>query len=129
MENRLRRADINLTAASATKQLRRLHSCLHWTTSRSKASRLLEEPTETQSRIPRAFGYKKEDGALRKLADQYIDSANFFDYCSVDAPKLLFEFACVSSAKLGGGQPSAAVSYSTTFSIISKVIPCTRNTG
>jgi len=69
MENRLRRAGLNLTAASAMKHLRRLHSCLHWTTSRSKASRLLEEPTETQSRILRAFGHKITDGVLRKLAE------------------------------------------------------------
>jgi transposase len=69
MENRLRRAGLNLTAASAMKHLRKLHSCLHWTTSRSKASRLLEEPTEIQSQILRAFGHKIEDGVLRQLAD------------------------------------------------------------
>jgi transposase len=69
MENRLRRAGLNLTAASAMKHLRKLHSCLHWTTSRNKASRLLEEPTEVQSQILRAFGHKIKDGVLRQLAE------------------------------------------------------------
>ncbi len=67
MENKLRKAGVNLTAASAINHLRKLHSCLHWTTSRNKASRQLEEPTEIQSQILRAFGHKIKDGVLRGL--------------------------------------------------------------
>ena len=68
MENKLRRAGVNMTAASAMNHLRRLHSCLHWTTSRNKPSRVVEEPTEIQSRILSAFGYKIENGVLRPIA-------------------------------------------------------------
>jgi transposase len=67
MENRLRKAGVNMTAASAMKHLRSLHSCLHWTTSRDKATRVLEQPTEIQSQILSAFGYKIENGVLRQL--------------------------------------------------------------
>ncbi len=56
----MRKAGVNLTAASVINHLRKLHSCLHWTTSRNKASRQLEEPTEIQSQkklnMPAAFG-------------------------------------------------------------------------
>jgi len=68
MENKLRRAGVNMSAASAMNHLRRLHSCLHWTVSRNKPSRVLEEPTEIQSQILSAFGYKTEDGVLHQLA-------------------------------------------------------------
>jgi transposase len=67
MESKLRRTGVNMTAASAMNQLRRLHSCIHWTTSRKRPSRVLEEPTEIQSQILSAFGYKIEDGVLRQL--------------------------------------------------------------
>ena len=68
MENKLRGAGVNMTAASAMNHLRRLHSCLHWTTSRNKPAGVVEEPTEIQSQILSSFGYKIEGGVLRQLA-------------------------------------------------------------
>jgi hypothetical protein len=47
------------------KQMKRLHSCLYWTTKKGNPARLIEEPTEIQTKIIKAFGYKLEDGVLQ----------------------------------------------------------------
>lgn len=55
IELRLQRSGIPLTAATAVQKLHRLHSCLCWSPSSGKPERLVEEPTETQAQILRAF--------------------------------------------------------------------------
>jgi hypothetical protein len=44
-----------MTAATAMKELHRLHSCLWWLSSTGKPGRILGDPTEMQVQILRAF--------------------------------------------------------------------------
>ncbi len=66
IENRLNRASLKVSAATAIKQMQSLHSCLYWTTKKGNPARLIEEPNEMQTKIIKAFGYKLEGGVLQK---------------------------------------------------------------
>jgi transposase len=68
IENRLKSSGIPMTAATAMKELHRLHSCLWWSSSTGKPGRILEDPTETQAQILRAFGCEIAGGVLRRRA-------------------------------------------------------------
>ena len=68
IEIRLQRSGIPMTAATAMQKLHRLHSCLCWSTSAGKPERIVEEPTETQAQILRAFGFEIASGVLQPLA-------------------------------------------------------------
>ena len=48
-------------------QMQKLHSCLCWESGKSKPVRMIEEPTENQAAIMRAFGYEVREGVLQKL--------------------------------------------------------------
>jgi hypothetical protein len=50
-------------------QMRKLHSCLCWTTSKRGAHRIIEDPTEMQAKILGAFGYKIDGGVLQKIQE------------------------------------------------------------
>jgi transposase len=64
--SRLNRAGLKVSAATAMKHMQTLHSCLYWTTRKGNPTRLIEEPTEIQTKIIKAFGYKLESGVLQK---------------------------------------------------------------
>lgn len=66
IEIRLEQAGVPMTAATAMGHMRRLHSCLCWHAGRRKPVRMIEEPTETQTLILKAFGHEVADGVLRK---------------------------------------------------------------
>lgn len=68
IELRLQRSGIPMTAATAMQKLHRLHSCLCWSASAAKPERIVEEPTETQAQILRAFGFEIASGVLQPLA-------------------------------------------------------------
>ncbi len=65
IESRLSRAGQKISAATAMKQMQRLHSCLYWTTKKGNPARLIEEPTQLQTKIIKAFGYEFEGGVLQ----------------------------------------------------------------
>lgn len=67
IENRLHRANLSITAASAMEQMHRLHSCLCWTSSERKVQRVIEEPSAVQAEIIKTFGYEFIEGALEKI--------------------------------------------------------------
>ena len=67
IEIRLRRAELNLSAAETMEQMQKLHSCLCWESGKSKPIRMIEEPTENQAKIMRAFGYEVSGGVLQKI--------------------------------------------------------------
>lgn len=67
IEIRLRRAGLRLSAAETMEHMQRLHSCLCWEDGRSKPTRMIEEPTENQAAIMRAFGYEVSRGVLQKI--------------------------------------------------------------
>lgn len=67
LENRLAQAGIPQTASAAMESMRNLHSCLCWYAGTSKPRRMIEEPTNDQSGILKAFGYKIVGGVLQKL--------------------------------------------------------------
>jgi len=69
IEIRLRRAALNLSAAETMEQMQKLHSCLCWESGKSKPVRMIEEPTENQAAIIRAFGYEVSRGVLQKITD------------------------------------------------------------
>ena len=69
IEIRLRRAGLNLSAAETMEQMQKLHSCLCWESGKSKPVRMIEEPTENQAAIIRAFGYEVSRGVLQKITD------------------------------------------------------------
>ena len=66
LENRLHRAGLSITAATAMSAMHRLHSCLYWTSSKAKAQRIIEEPAEIQKQILRALGYQISSGVLQE---------------------------------------------------------------
>jgi transposase len=67
IEHRLRRAGLDMTAATAMEQMRKLHSCLCWHAGKGKPLRMLEEPTQSQTLILRTFGHKIAGGVLQKI--------------------------------------------------------------
>lgn len=67
IEITLHRAGLAITAQTAMEQMRKLHSCLCRSTSKSKADRIIEDPSVVQAQILAAFGYKIESGVLEKI--------------------------------------------------------------
>ena len=67
LENRLAQAGIPQTASAAMESMRNLHSCLCWYAGKSKPQRMIEEPTENQSTILKAFGHKIAGGVLQQV--------------------------------------------------------------
>ena len=68
IENRLHRAGLHITAATAMERMRKLHSCLCWSVGKKKPLRIIEEPTPDQTLILKAIGYKVTEGALQKIS-------------------------------------------------------------
>jgi transposase len=68
IEIRLQRAVVSMTADNAMQHLHRLHSCLWWSSSAEKPKRTIEEPTETQAQILKAFGYEIVSGVLHPIS-------------------------------------------------------------
>ena len=68
IEIRLQRSGVPMTAATVMQQMHRLHSCLCWSGSASKPQRIIEEPTEVQAQIMRAFGYQIASRVLHRIA-------------------------------------------------------------
>jgi len=66
LESRLGQAAIPQTAAAVMEKMRKLHSCLCWYSGKSRPRRIIEEPTENQSAILKAFGYRIASGVLQK---------------------------------------------------------------
>ena len=64
IEIRLRRAGLNLTAATAMEQMKRLHSCLCWNPKKRKPHRMIEQPNDVQNQILAAFGSRVTDGGV-----------------------------------------------------------------
>jgi hypothetical protein len=48
-------------------EMYRLHSCLVWQKKMKAPSRIIEEPTELQAAILKAFGYKIRSGILQEI--------------------------------------------------------------
>jgi len=67
IELKLRRSGITMTAKTAMNHMNSLHSCLMWFPKKRKALRMLEEPSEEQADIMRAFGWKIAGGVLQEL--------------------------------------------------------------
>ena len=67
IENRLHRAGISISAASAMEQMHKLHSCLCWKDLKKDPDRAIEEPNEIQSQILRIFGHEIVGGVLQKI--------------------------------------------------------------
>ena len=68
VELRLKRAGYPISAATATENVHRLHSCLLWSTGKSKPRRMIEEPSEIQAKILKAFGYAiTRNGVLQPI--------------------------------------------------------------
>jgi transposase len=66
IELRLHRANLDISASTAMERMRKLHSCLCWSTDKKKPVRILEEPTTDQALILKAFGYEVVGGILQK---------------------------------------------------------------
>jgi transposase len=62
----LKRAEVEMTAASAMRELHRLHSCFVWSSAHGKPKRIIEEPTEIQAKILKAFGQEISSGVLHE---------------------------------------------------------------
>jgi len=56
-----------MTAKAAMRHMSTLHSCLMWLPGKRKAVRVLEEPSDEQAEIMRAFGWKIAGGVLQKI--------------------------------------------------------------
>jgi transposase len=64
IELRLTRAGLKMTAVTAMEHMHRLHSCLVWHGRKREPARMIEEPSEMQAKILKAFGYKIDNGVL-----------------------------------------------------------------
>jgi len=69
VEIRLQRAECTMSAATVMENMHRLHSCLMWSDGKSKPHRMIEEPTEIQARILKAFGHVVTAGGVLQKAD------------------------------------------------------------
>lgn len=67
IELRLTRAGVTISANTAMRQLRRLHSCLCWAPGSKESTRMIEDPNEAQAQILRAFGHQVSGGVLQKI--------------------------------------------------------------
>jgi transposase len=68
LELRLGRAGMEISASTAMERMRKLHSCLCWSSEKRKPLRILEEPTEDQAQILKALDYKIVGGVLQKIS-------------------------------------------------------------
>ncbi len=64
VEIRLKRAGLSISATRAMENMHHLHSSLMWSATKSKPLRMIEEPTEIQSQILKAFGHAIIDGRV-----------------------------------------------------------------
>lgn len=64
VELRLKGAGYPMSAATAMENMHRLHSCLMWSAGKGKPRRMIEEPTEIQAQILKAFGYAVKPGGV-----------------------------------------------------------------
>ena len=68
IEQKLIKAGLNLTAAAAINRMRQLHSCLCWINGKRKPARIIEQPSQIQAQILKAFKYKiNSSGVLQPL--------------------------------------------------------------
>ena len=67
IEIRIRRAGMSLTGRTVMEQMHRLHSCLVWQKRKKAPRRIIEEQTEVQAAILKAFGYKIRSGVLQEI--------------------------------------------------------------
>lgn len=67
LEMRMKQARVSISAQSAMQEMRCLHSCLCWMSSKKIADRVLEEPTSMQAKIMRVFGHEIANGVLQKI--------------------------------------------------------------
>lgn len=69
IEQRLKNTKIDLTASAAISHMRQLHSCLCLINKKRKPARIIEQPSQTQAKILKAFNYKiTTSGVLQPLA-------------------------------------------------------------
>jgi transposase len=68
IELKLNRAGLEISASTAMERMRKLHSCLCWSSEKRKPLRILEEPTEDQARILNAFDHKIVSGVLQEIS-------------------------------------------------------------
>ncbi|MFO7605817.1 MAG: transposase, partial [Desulfurivibrionaceae bacterium] len=66
IELQLLRAGEKMSAKQVMDEMHRLHSCLVWKKGERKPERIIEEPTEKQAAILKAFGYKIDSGVLQE---------------------------------------------------------------
>lgn len=64
LEIRLKRSAYPISAATAMENMHRLHSCLLWSAGKAKPHRMIEEPTEIQAQIFKAFGHVVTTGRV-----------------------------------------------------------------
>jgi transposase len=68
VEIKLKKTGYPMSAATAMENMHRLHSCLLWSAGKGKTHRMIEEPTEIQAQILKAFGYVvTTGGVLQKI--------------------------------------------------------------
>lgn len=66
IELRLERAGAKMSAKEAMDEMHRLHSCLVCKKRKRNPERILEEPTEKQAVILKAFGFEVVKGSYRR---------------------------------------------------------------
>ena len=64
IELRLKRAGYSMSAATVMENMHRLHSCLMWSAGKGTPRRMIEEPTEIQAQILKAFGHAVTTGGV-----------------------------------------------------------------
>ena len=64
VELKMKKAGCPMSAASVMENMHRLHSCLLWSAGKGKPARMIEEPTEIQARILKAFGHAVTAGGV-----------------------------------------------------------------
>jgi transposase len=69
VEIRLKQAGCPMSAATAMENMHRLHSCLLWSAGKGKPARMIEEPTEIQAQILKAFGHAVTTGGVLQVTD------------------------------------------------------------
>jgi transposase len=69
IEIRLYWVGLKISAEKAMEEMHRLHSCLVWQSGKKNPERLLEEPSEMQAQILKAFGYEIKKGVLQGVAN------------------------------------------------------------
>ena len=64
IEIRMMRADNKMSAATVMTNMHRLQSCLVWKSKQKAPVRIIEEPTELQTQVLKAFGYGVQAGGV-----------------------------------------------------------------